>query len=111
MAARATANWHLTRDRFGRLQAHVVSSRHVAGEDDRLVPKTFYKRGRFGNRPPCVICMGPGQGDRSELHLPHGVSVGGQSPWPGAEGAKTMAVQHDLDWDRFITMFIDRVGM
>jgi inosine-uridine nucleoside N-ribohydrolase len=40
----------------------------------------------------------------------YGVSVGGTSPWPGAEGAKTVAVQHDLDWNRFITMFIDRVG-
>lgn len=39
----------------------------------------------------------------------YGVSVGGKSPWPGAEGARTVAVQHDLDWDRFITMFIDRV--
>jgi inosine-uridine nucleoside N-ribohydrolase len=40
----------------------------------------------------------------------YGVSVGGKSPWPGAEGAKTVAVQHDLDWNRFITMFIDRVA-
>ncbi len=39
----------------------------------------------------------------------YGVSVGGKSPWPGAEGARTVAVQHDLDWDRFITMFIERV--
>jgi inosine-uridine nucleoside N-ribohydrolase len=40
----------------------------------------------------------------------YGVSVGGKSPWPGAEGARTVAVQHDLDWERFITMFIDRVA-
>jgi len=39
----------------------------------------------------------------------YGVSVGGKTPWPGAEGAPTVAVQHDLDWDRFITMFIERV--
>jgi inosine-uridine nucleoside N-ribohydrolase len=39
----------------------------------------------------------------------YGVSVGGRTPWPGAEGARTVAVQHDLDWDRFITMFIERV--
>jgi inosine-uridine nucleoside N-ribohydrolase len=39
----------------------------------------------------------------------YGVSVGGKTPWPGAEGARTVAVQHDLDWDRFITMFIERV--
>jgi inosine-uridine nucleoside N-ribohydrolase len=40
----------------------------------------------------------------------YGVSVGGPKPWPGAEGARTMAVQYDLDWERFITMFIDRVA-
>jgi inosine-uridine nucleoside N-ribohydrolase len=40
----------------------------------------------------------------------YGVSVGGASPWPGAEGARTVAVQHELDWERFITMFIDRVA-
>lgn len=40
----------------------------------------------------------------------YGVSVGGKNPWPGAEGARTMAVQYDLDWDRFITMFIERVA-
>jgi inosine-uridine nucleoside N-ribohydrolase len=40
----------------------------------------------------------------------YGVSVGGKRPWPGAEGARTVAVQHDLDWDRFITMFIERVA-
>ena len=40
----------------------------------------------------------------------YGVSVGGRRPWPGAEGARTMAVQYDIDWNRFITMFVDRVG-
>jgi inosine-uridine nucleoside N-ribohydrolase len=40
----------------------------------------------------------------------YGVSVGGKTPWPGAEGARTVAVQHDLDWNRFITMFIERVA-
>jgi inosine-uridine nucleoside N-ribohydrolase len=40
----------------------------------------------------------------------YGVSVGGRSPWPGADGARTVAVQYDLDWDRFITMFIERVA-
>jgi len=39
----------------------------------------------------------------------YGVSVGGKSPWPGAEGAQKMAVQYDLDWDRFIRMFVERV--
>jgi hypothetical protein len=29
--------------------------------------------------------------------------------WPGAEGAQQMNVQHDLDWPRFIEMYIERV--
>ena len=40
----------------------------------------------------------------------YGVSVGGPRPWPGTEGAQRMAVQHGLDWERFIRMFIDRVA-
>jgi inosine-uridine nucleoside N-ribohydrolase len=40
----------------------------------------------------------------------YGVSVGGRSPWPGAEGARLITVQHDLDWERFITMFVERVA-
>lgn len=39
----------------------------------------------------------------------YGASVGGEKPWPGAEGAQKMAVQHGLDWDRFIRMFVERV--
>lgn len=39
----------------------------------------------------------------------YGVSVGGTTLWPGAEGAQKMAVQYDLDWDRFIKLFVDRV--
>ena len=39
----------------------------------------------------------------------YGVSVGGEVPWPGAESAQVMTVQYDLDWPRFIDMFIDRV--
>jgi inosine-uridine nucleoside N-ribohydrolase len=41
--------------------------------------------------------------------IDYGVSVGGKTPWPGAEGAQKMAVQYDLDWDRFIRMFVERV--
>jgi hypothetical protein len=29
----------------------------------------------LGKLPPCLICMGPGQGGRAQLHLPGGVSV------------------------------------
>jgi len=42
--------------------------------------------------------------------LNYGVSVGGKALWPGAEGAQKMAVQYDLDWDRFIRMFVERVS-
>jgi inosine-uridine nucleoside N-ribohydrolase len=40
----------------------------------------------------------------------YGTSVGGREPWPGAEGARTCDVQYGLDWERFIKLFIDRVG-
>ena len=39
----------------------------------------------------------------------YGVSVGGATPWPGAEGAQQVQVQYDLDWDRFIRLFVERV--
>ena len=41
--------------------------------------------------------------------ISYGVSVGWSQVWPGAEGAQQMNVQHDLDWPRFIEMFIERV--
>jgi inosine-uridine nucleoside N-ribohydrolase len=41
--------------------------------------------------------------------ISYGASVGGSEVWPGAEGAQQMNVQHDLDWPRFIEMFIERV--
>ena len=40
----------------------------------------------------------------------YGASVGGEDLWPGAEGARKMAVQYDLDWERFITLFVERVS-
>lgn len=41
----------------------------------------------------------------------YGTSVGWERPnlWPYADGAQKMRVQYDLDWDRFITMFVERV--
>jgi inosine-uridine nucleoside N-ribohydrolase len=39
----------------------------------------------------------------------YGVSVGGKQPWPGAEGAQKMTVQYDLDWERFIRLYVERV--
>ncbi len=41
--------------------------------------------------------------------ISYGVSVGGRNVWPGAEGSVQMNVQYDLDWPRFIEMFIERV--
>ena len=39
----------------------------------------------------------------------YGTTVGGQKPWGGGEGAQQMAVQHDVDFPRFINMFVERV--
>lgn len=41
--------------------------------------------------------------------ISYGVSVGGREIWPGAEGARQMDVQYDLDWPRFIDMFVERI--
>ncbi len=41
--------------------------------------------------------------------ISYGTSVGGREIWPGAEGAQQMNVQYDLDWPRFIELFIERV--
>ena len=41
--------------------------------------------------------------------LNYGVSVGNDEPWPDAAGVKRMTVQYDLDWDRFIRLFVERV--
>jgi inosine-uridine nucleoside N-ribohydrolase len=39
----------------------------------------------------------------------YGVSVGAPQPWPGGEHATKMAVQTDLDWDKFIRLYVERV--
>jgi inosine-uridine nucleoside N-ribohydrolase len=39
----------------------------------------------------------------------YGVTVGGPKLWEGAEGAKQMSVQYDVDFDRFIRLFVDRL--
>jgi inosine-uridine nucleoside N-ribohydrolase len=41
--------------------------------------------------------------------IDYGVSVGGAEPWPGAEGAKTIDVQYDIDNARFMKLFVERV--
>ncbi len=39
----------------------------------------------------------------------YGVTVGGQKIWEGAEGARQIAVQNDVDFDRFIRLFAERL--
>jgi inosine-uridine nucleoside N-ribohydrolase len=39
----------------------------------------------------------------------YGVSVGAPEPWPGAEGVRKMTVQTDLDFDKFIRLYVERV--
>jgi len=39
----------------------------------------------------------------------YGVSVGAPQIWPGGEGARKMLVQTDLDWDRFIRLYVERM--
>lgn len=42
--------------------------------------------------------------------ISYGTSHGFEKLWPGAEGAQKMAVQHELDSDRFMKMFIERIA-
>ncbi len=39
----------------------------------------------------------------------YGVSVGARSLWPGAKAPQKMAVQTDLDYDKFIRLYVERV--
>lgn len=39
----------------------------------------------------------------------YGTSVGAPEVWPGGEGARKMQVQTDLQWDRFIRLYVERV--
>jgi inosine-uridine nucleoside N-ribohydrolase len=39
----------------------------------------------------------------------YGVSVGAPQPWPGGEAARKIAVQTDLDFDKFIRLYVERV--
>ena len=42
--------------------------------------------------------------------ISYGTSLGAATIWPGAEGAQKMNVQYELDWPRFIDLFIERVS-
>ena len=39
----------------------------------------------------------------------YGASIGAAQPWPGGEAARKMQVQTDLDFERFMTLYIERV--
>jgi inosine-uridine nucleoside N-ribohydrolase len=39
----------------------------------------------------------------------YGTTIGGLKPWEFADGAQQMAVQDDVDFQRFITMFVERI--
>ncbi len=41
----------------------------------------------------------------------YGVTVGGAAPWPGGEAARKIAVQTDLDWERFARLFVERTAL
>jgi len=39
----------------------------------------------------------------------YGVSVGAMKPWEGGENAKKISVQYDVDFNRFMDMYVERV--
>ena len=41
--------------------------------------------------------------------ISYGVSIGGLKKWPGAEEAQLIDVQYDLDWPRFIEIYVERL--
>jgi inosine-uridine nucleoside N-ribohydrolase len=41
--------------------------------------------------------------------IDYGVSVGGDERWPGAEAARRIPVQYDLDWPRFAELLVQRL--
>jgi len=42
--------------------------------------------------------------------IDYGASIGADAVWPGAEGAKRIDVQYDIDNARFMKLFVDRVS-
>ncbi len=39
----------------------------------------------------------------------YGATIGALKPWEFAEDAAKVSVQYDVDWDRFIKLFVERV--
>jgi len=42
--------------------------------------------------------------------IDYGTSIGGDAPWPGAEGARAIDVQYDIDNARFMRLFVERLS-
>jgi purine nucleosidase len=42
--------------------------------------------------------------------IDYGTSIGGDSPWPGSEGAGSVDVQYDIDNARFMRLFVERLS-
>jgi len=40
----------------------------------------------------------------------YGTSVAGDAPWPGADGARAIDVQYDIDNARFMRLFVERIS-
>ena len=59
---------------------------------------------------PALVTTEPLYVDVNIEHgISYGVSVGGRNVWPGAEGASQINVQYDLDWAKFMELFIERI--
>lgn len=60
---------------------------------------------------PTLVKTRPMIVDVDDAHgIGYGASIGGTEVWPGAEGARTMNVQHDIDGARFMRLFVERVS-
>jgi inosine-uridine nucleoside N-ribohydrolase len=59
---------------------------------------------------PSLVKTRPMVVDVDDHHgISYGTSVGADAPWPGAEGARRIDVQYDIDNARFMTLFVERV--
>jgi len=60
---------------------------------------------------PTLVKTQPMIVDVDDHHgIDYGASIGGNEPWPGADGAARIEVQYDIDNDRFMRLFVDRVA-
>jgi inosine-uridine nucleoside N-ribohydrolase len=60
---------------------------------------------------PSLVKTRPMIVDVDDHHgIDYGASIGGDTPWPGAEGARRVEVQYDIDNGRFMALFVDRLS-